>query len=60
MLPLVQSGVEDRLSDLFGACGAHSSLGLVEVQAGLLEVQSAEIENACYLDIERYYRVKSP
>ena len=35
---------EDRTADLFGAGGAHSTLGAVEFQAGLLERQPAIVQ----------------
>jgi len=44
--PLVDAFAADGLSHLLGARRAHVALGLVELQAGRLEAQTTEVQDA--------------
>ena len=44
-MPLVDARLEDRLAHLLRARSANAALGRVELEAGGLEVEAANIQN---------------
>ena len=50
--PLLEARPEDRLPHLLGTGRADAALGLVVVDAGLLEGKSAELKDPAYLAFE--------
>src|SRR6202011_4791559 len=52
VLPLIQALTVDGLSHLLRAGGTHAALGFVELDAGRLEFEAAEIENSPHVAFE--------
>src|SRR6202142_4792967 len=50
--PLVEAFAADGPSHLLGTGRAHVPLGLVKLQAGRLEAQATEVQDAAYIAIE--------
>src|SRR6185437_14512706 len=50
--PLVEAFLEDGAADLLGAGGADAALGFPELEAGGLEIEAAEIEQAADVGLE--------
>src|SRR5271167_4503105 len=55
--PLVDAFAADGLSHLLGTGRAHVTLGLVELQAGRLEAQATEIQDAAHIALQVLHHV---
>src|ERR1700722_10556317 len=57
MSPLIQALAKDRLANLFRAGGADAALRFVELHAGRLEVETAEIEEPAHVGLEILHHI---